>query len=306
MWTAQGFGKLIKEMTWHLDMPLNHPNTIGIYLLSKMASDMGIKVLLSGEGADELFGGYRRYTRFLWSKTNSALAKEEDKRNGVHRLWKKEDERFLSSAAFCDIKDMHMMCPVFDEERAMQRRKELYYDTPGENSSMQKYLNYEMKSYLVSLLERQDKMSMAASIENRVPFLDHVFVEKIKKQQTEYYIAPDREGSTRCTKMPIKRISERIYGEEFTYRPKSGFSIPLNDFLTEEAFVRDMKEEYLPFLQTMDRFRGIDERMRKLDQMTAFEIEKGLWQVLSFAIFGKIFLGNKEAVLSLGKYEGRS
>lgn len=296
-WTKAGFGNLIKKMTWHLDMPLNHPNTLGIYLLSQMARNNGIKVLLSGEGADELFGGYRRYVRFLWSKTNSLLAQEEDKRNGIHRRWRKEYEGFLASSSFCDISDMQKLCPGFDAERAMRRRVRLYEETPGEDCSMQKYLNYDMQSYLVSLLERQDKMSMAASVENRVPFLDHKFVEKVRMQKCGYYISPDKEGSILCSKKPIKRIAEKIFGKEFTYRPKSGFTIPLNDFLSETDFCDAIKTEYLPFLKDINKFDGIEERVMRLGEMTPWEVEKGVWQILSFAIWGSMFLGDKNKVV---------
>ena len=75
--------------------------------------------------------------------------------------------------------------------------------------------------------------------------------------------------------------------------------IPLSDFLSEISFIDALKYEYIPLFSDMNKFKGIEEKVKRLGEMSPWEIEKEFWQIIAFAIWGSIFLGDKEKVLGL-------
>jgi asparagine synthase (glutamine-hydrolysing) len=106
---------------------------------------------------------------------------------------------------------------------------EIPYDIISKLPFYKQLLIMDHKTYLFSLLERQDRASMGASIESRLPFLDKDLVE------TTVNLDEDCFFDSKQNKKVLKKICERIYGKRFTYRPKKGFPLPLQDWLDENA-----------------------------------------------------------------------
>ncbi|MBE0654227.1 MAG: asparagine synthase (glutamine-hydrolyzing), partial [Bacteroidales bacterium] len=167
----------IEKATWHLEAPLNHQNTIGIYYLSQMAKEY-VTVLLSGEGADEVFGGYERFRELKYPFRADMLLHQirmNFKSPSAMINYSDEAYRAVTATAFM-IPDIAVMLKRdCNYVGAIGIRKDLYHSLSG--AQFDKQVKYEMLSYLPDLLIRQDKMSMAHSIENRVPFLDNEVVE---------------------------------------------------------------------------------------------------------------------------------
>lgn len=296
---SENFVELFEKSTWHLDTPLNHPNSLGIYWLCKHARPH-VKVLLTGEGADELFGGYPRYGRSIWSVEYADLARQEDCERGITRYWQEDPvSKFIASAAIPTVLDFERLLPSLSIEQAMNRRRRIYRATPGEDGTVQACLNYELKTYLVDILNRQDKMSMAASMETRVPFLDYHLVEFVRRQDPHTYLRAVRNPTIRDSKIPLKELAAQKFGESFAYRQKKGFPMPLHDIFYSKEFTQLAEEDLLPRLQTCGILQVHELQLlwKHRRYLTTSYLNGLLWTALAFSEWSKIFLGEKRHVI---------
>jgi asparagine synthase (glutamine-hydrolysing) len=232
--------EMFEDATWHHDLPLNHPNSLGILRLSGLARSY-VTVLLSGEGADEVFGGYQRFAtaarliqlgRYpggtaIWRRLRPRLAPFRD-----------HDGMLIGLSAFGDPEQVSRLYPAFSMPKALETRRALW-ESASESDPLERLITYEQRTFLVDALMRQDRMSMARSIENRVPFLDHRVVEFAKTLPTRLKIDSGAAltGWTRLgTKVILKRLAARRFGSALAYRAKSGFGLPLQEWFASGAF----------------------------------------------------------------------
>lgn len=209
----------IIDVVWHFDSVLSHTPAVGMLQISECAHDNGIKVLLSGEGADEIFGGYKCFKKLAFSQ---AVPSKDDIVNAIVFRDGKEDAQFL-----------HKILPTIEPERYYQMRIDYLNSFTG--SVFDRQIKYEMSTHLIELLSRQDKMSMAHSVENRVPYLDNEMV-KLAWDIPERFLL---DHSSQEGKFILKDIASDIFGKEFAFRSKVGFFIPGNMFLCSDMnFVR--------------------------------------------------------------------
>ena len=253
------FGHLMNFM----DDPIGDFSIFPTYLVSRLARRQ-VKVALSGDGGDELFGGYETYVAQLmarrWSLIPGAL------RNGiVHPLirslkprpekkgWVNMARRFVEGLdhdselgharwrlfAGADMlerlmtPDARQQCttPIGEHIVGLKRRA-------GRRDELDTGLYIDMKSYLSdNILVKVDRMSMACSLEARVPYLDHELVEMA------FDIPHAHKVSGRDTKVLLKRVAARHVPGDCVYRPKQGFSIPIKNWLGTEF--RPLMEELL-------------------------------------------------------------
>ena len=228
------FAELLPRMVWHNDEPLNFANSVHIYALSRLSRDR-VKVVLTGEGADELFGGYPRYliptmtARF--QRLPSALRRLV---RIAARLSPERRIRKLAASLDAPLGDALLFnsgrhAPaaarqIWDIWHEPNYRTQLYARLDKNSSALQCASLIDQHTYLVSILYRQDKMSMAASIESRVPLLDYRLVEFANA-------LPDRFKQSRLkTKVIWKRLAERYLPREVVHRRKSGFGVPLRSW----------------------------------------------------------------------------
>lgn len=300
---VEDFDQEFEMATWFLDVPLNHPNSIGIYNMCRMAKKKGVKVLLTGEGADEVFGGYRRYASFLTAEKYKLLSEIVSRVRGTKLSNSKSyEERFISTGAFVKEKDLIKLIPGSSWEKAISTRKGLYAESNDGRDRFAKALNYELKTYLVDILNRQDKMSMGASLETRVPFLNYQLIEEVRSQKTANLVRGSiidkkRYSHMKYTKIPLKNISEKLFGSDFTYRKKQGFSYPLRKIYLGKKYQTHVETTLLPELKKCD-FINKEEIYRlwnNRDSISSDELEV-LWVILSFAQWMYIFMGPKERV----------
>ncbi|MCK5766477.1 MAG: asparagine synthase (glutamine-hydrolyzing), partial [Bacteroidales bacterium] len=243
----------IEKATWHFEAPVNHPNTIGIYLLSQRAKEY-VTVLLSGEGADEVFGGYKWYYNIMYPFTSRRFLSEiKNNYAAPLSLIKYLDPvyRTISATAYMKIDLAKQLYNDFDNEKAFYGREHLYKSLNG--SRFDRQVKYEMQTYLPDLLIRQDKMSMAHSIENRVPFLDNEVVEKSFNIPEKYLLQRKSKEGYNTEKYLLKKMTAGIFGNDFAFRDKMGFGIPLKQFFTNRYFSEYLLDVILPGI----RERGI-------------------------------------------------
>jgi asparagine synthase (glutamine-hydrolysing) len=183
--------------------PLSVPNEVLIYIMTKKARELGYKVILSGEGADELFWGYDRI--FKWAKEQKELTVEG----------------FDSMYCYGSVKDNEVV------DYALSTQKS---GTP-----LQKIAHYFQLTHLHGLLRRVDNSTMLCSVEARVPFVDHRLVEYMNGQSFEYKMG-------NSFKEPLKRIFKNIVPHEIIERPKMGFPVPLDKVFETETLAQGWDE----------------------------------------------------------------
>lgn len=233
------FTDYLPEMITLNDEPLNFSNSIHIYAISKLAKDY-VTVVLTGEGADELFLGYPRYQiprlisylgryRRLFTPllaAGSGFIKD-------HRLDKLSSylnmdpvEILLLNAASSNPSQVNSLLNK-EITKSLVYRKQVVKEMDARHDILARLSVQDQKTYLISILNRQDKMSMGASIEARVPFLDYRVVEFANE------IASSSKIKRFNTKLIVKKVAEDYLPQEVIYRRKSGFGVPMAKWFRE-------------------------------------------------------------------------
>lgn len=231
--TAEDFQNDWADLSWHRDGPLSEPADVALNHLAKLARER-VKVVLSGEGSDELFGGYPKYryarqTRWLGGRATSGLFRvlERSLPAGKSRL--RIAVRALSEPSHPE-RMRAWFAPFSGAERhrllgGPPTRTVLDPYLRGHGDALQQMLYADMFTWLSdNLLERGDRMSMAASLETRPPFLDYRLVELAYSLPSRYKV---RRGTT---KWILKQVALQHLPAEVVNRPKIGFKVPLSDW----------------------------------------------------------------------------
>jgi len=261
--TAEMMIKELEEMVFQLDEPLADLAPLNVKFISRAARDHGIKVLLSGAGGDDIFTGYRRHLALILDSylnifPNKALRLIEklssnlQSRNPLMRRLSKfsngisleGDERIINYFAWTSRKDLLNLFSSdalsalhnFDPSLPMQQ----YLDEFPSEDNLDRMLALEQRFFLTDHnLLYTDKMSMSEGVEVRVPLLDNelqVFSRRIPNKWKQR----GKEG-----KWIFKKVMEKYLPKEIIYRPKTGFGVPLRDWLKGELkeYVRDSLSE---------------------------------------------------------------
>ncbi len=288
--SAESYFELLDEAVWHFEQPINHPNTIGIKLLSREAKKH-VTVLLSGEGADEALAGYSRFlptAQKLFSITNlKKLIKNRNQFGSYLALVLSSDKRYILQTAYGGVAAATQLYSNFSPTAAIQSRLSLWESIIDKAGLKRR--KYELLSYLPDLLIRQDKMSMAHSIENRVPFLDNEMV--VASLNTPESLLVKKHKNRWEGKWLLKEICTEAFSESFAYRSKMGFGIPLKLFFTSSAFKSRWEQELLPGIKTRGLFNSapLEKNMRHPEQMNAEQLD-ALWLMVVFELWAKQYL----------------
>lgn len=303
---AATYADSLPRLIWYHDDPLYHPSSVLIYHVSRLARQH-VTVVLTGEGADELFGGYPRFlipraigkVRWIPKGVRRIVAAGLEHLPG-HRGRKLAQtlplslkEAVLFNAAYTPPARVTALLRNPWPEDALAHRLSFLRDLEaGGDRSVERAMLLDLKVYIPSLLHRQDKMSMAASIESRVPFLDHRLVEwagrvplslKIRGVQNKYI---------------VKKLGEKYLPHEAIYRQKSGFGVPVAEWLRNpEGLGR-----FLPLLEGGKAEIGHLFREEKLAEYVR-EHREGkrnhaelLWSLLNLELWHRIFVSGNMAV----------
>ncbi len=253
MFSEATFMRALDAASWQMDQPISHPNSLGLWLLAQRSRDT-VTVLLSGEGADEVFGGYPRFY-YAHIRPMMAPARHLGWVPGVGERWSRHFsgeavETFIRGSQFQSDARLQKLRPEGNLRPAIEKRRALFGEGAGDHLS--NCLKYEMQTYLVDLLVRQDKMTMAHGMENRVPFLDREVVEFARSLPAEHLVGqslPIGSANMKGTKVVVKDLARRTFDDDFVYRSKSGFSLPLAQYFRCAPFVELMEDRLLPGMQ---------------------------------------------------------
>ena len=247
----QDFFGALPKLVWHEDEPIAHPSSVPLYFVSALARQH-VTVVLTGEGSDELLAGYGKYPRvsFNWragtvyERMMPAVMRESIAHGVVPRLPgrlaryakrsflamdRTPESMFFDNFASIRLADQHrLLAPALraSATRAAAYASSLhYFNTPNRTSTLLDRLLYaDIKTYLVELLMKQDQMSMATSIESRVPFLDHKLVEFAAQLPDAWKL----NGWT--TKRILRESMKGVLPESILNRPKMGFPVPFTSW----------------------------------------------------------------------------
>jgi asparagine synthase (glutamine-hydrolysing) len=268
--TPEQFFAELPKLIWHEDEPLGFDSCIPLYFVSQLAQKH-VKVVLTGEGSDEIMAGYGRYAKAVslldYGEKYESLTPNfvrEIIKSGVstlpNSLNKKLKRTFLSREA--NIENLYFdnfaIFPkamqkrlLSDETKARIAEQNPYFylhkwlaKTDAEEL-LDKLLYADTKTYLHELLMKQDQMSMAASIESRVPFLDHKLVEFTAQMSVNMKLRG------RETKWILREAMKGILPDEILNRPKMGFPVPLGSWLRNEF--KQYVNEYILSERTLSR-----------------------------------------------------
>lgn len=233
--TAQDFRANLARAVYHGDVPLSHPNSVAFLVISEFARQHGVKVLLSGEAADELFGGYvQRHRR-------------ERQILRLQRLLARLPDRIRRAIGFAGYAVEGVPITRFSEYQGLLPHALAFLDRFGrEDLRLRSVAAYDfvadpleravlgamladLSNFLAPLLRRLDRMSMAASVECRVPFLDQRLVHHVVNTPLAYRL----KGAT--DKWGLKQIALRHLPSELVHRKKVGFPLPVADYLAPLA-----------------------------------------------------------------------
>jgi asparagine synthase (glutamine-hydrolysing) len=247
------FGALPK-LIWHEDEPIVWPSSVSLFFVARLARER-VKVVLTGEGSDVTLAGYSRYAFTLKNMAfdrvyrglvpNGVRRQIRDaiagspwinagaRRKLSHTFLGLDGESWISFyfdnffSAFNQKDQLQLLTEGFIEQvnAGSAYRNVLRYWEQSSGELLQRLLYTDIKTYLVELLMKQDNMSMAASIESRVPFLDHVLVEWAMQVPAGIQI----NGS--AGKRILKKAMEDLLPHSIIYRPKLGFPTPWSGWL---------------------------------------------------------------------------
>jgi len=294
---------LLPKMTYHLDEPIGDPAAINTFLICSAAREAGVKVMLSGMGADELFAGYRKH---LANKLALGYQRIPGAVRGpVHSLVDRLPvasarrgyrsvrfaKRFLSFADLPEETAFRRSYTMYDRSElaalvspdlsgAVDEVLEEHADTYHDNT-LSDFVNRmclaDSRMFLPGLnLAYTDRSSMAASTEVRVPFVD---VEVVK---AAFAIPGNRKIVRRQGKVALKKAAEQLLPSEIVYRPKGLFSAPLRAWMSRDLapLVREVIEDGLLVRNGFLR-RDALRRLAEEDASGQQDRSKHLWHVLT-------------------------
>lgn len=293
--TANDFMDNWANLSWHRDGPLSEPADVAIFKLAELARGY-VKVVLSGEGSDELFAGYPKYlyagaTRWLGAVPSGYPAGVIERSLPASKSRMRIAVRALGESSYDErLRAWFAPFTMAERERLLGRRH--HRGAPaaysrGRGDSLRRMLYADTCVWLAdNLLERGDRMSMAASLETRPPFLDYRLVELA-------FDLPSRmKTRNRTTKWIVKEVARRYLPDEIVDRQKVGFKVPLDRWfrhgLREMAF--DLLSGPSSFVAGIMDKSAVTELLERHASGERDE-ESRIWTLLSLEVWHRELVG---------------
>jgi len=322
--SPEQFFEALPNLIWHEDEPLAHPSSVALYFVSELAS-RHVKVVLTGEGSDELMAGYARYRKTIlnlaWGERYHRmvpsgirdLVRDQIAGMSASKLRAKLRRTFLNLAP--DIESIYFdnfaVFPRSDQDQLLTSEtidriggidpyagiRRVLSDTDAQ-SLLDRLLYADIKTYLHELLMKQDQMSMAASVESRVPFLDHKLVEFTSG-------LPERLKLHRwTTKYVLRQSMKSVLPEQVLRRPKMGFPVPIGAWF--RGPYAHVLEEYLLSSRSLDRGLFNAQFVRTLvnqHQRGEANHDERLWALVNLEMWLRRFIDGEHVSTGLERVE---
>ena len=287
-----------EDIQYHMDEPQSNPSSVPLYFLAKLAKEH-VTVVLSGEGADEIYAGYEWYDETPMMRKYKKLPKplRIAAASAARKLpyFKGHDFIIKGSSRPEDYFIGHAL--VFPEKEALSVLNDKYRDAPSvKEITAPIYERVKGKSELVKkqyldlnlwlpgdILLKADKMSMASSLELRVPFLDKVVMKQAQEIPSRFKI------NEKNTKYVLREASHKTLPDEWANRTKKGFPVPIKYWLREDKYYNIVKEYFMSDFAA--EFFRRDAIMKLLDDHKngKAQNQRKIWTVFTFLVWYKKF-----------------
>lgn len=286
----------IPHIQYQMDEPLADPSAIALYFVSQTAAKH-VKVSMSGEGADEFFGGYNIYRepfalapakkvpkpiRKALAKAVSVIPFSFKGKNYIIRASKDVEERFIGNAFMYGIKEREKILKHPSGRYDFKQLTKPFYDKVADLDDVTKMQYIDMHFWLIGdILLKADKMSMAHSLEVRVPFLDKKVFEVARKIPTKYKV------NNQNTKFAMRQAAHKYLPDMVAEKKKLGFPVPTRIWLREDAYYNIVKEAFLS--DAAKKYFHEKELLRRLDRHKAGKEDNSrkIWTVYMFLVWYK-------------------
>jgi asparagine synthase (glutamine-hydrolysing) len=319
---------LLPKLIWHMDEPVADPAIIAAYLVCKEASK-NVSVLLSGVGGDEVFGGYRKHRTQHWARLyrripslarhhliEPAILSIPAMRNTFAKDYVRLAQKAARSWSLSPVDGFMMDCTYLTElQKAVLYTEEFYNHTNGldpwnqhrshfQEVSHADFLNQalyvDIKSFMASLnLKYNDKMSMASSVEVRVPFLERHLVEFVVQNVPPHLKV---NGMLKPKgKYILRKAVKDILPAEVLQQPKAGFGMPIDHWLAND--LRDMTGDLLSDKVVRDRGYFRPQTVRKLleeHRSGRHDWSMQIWQLLTLELWHRSFVDSTAHLGAVG------
>ena len=296
--TSEEFWDAVPTVQYHMDQPLADPSCIALYFVSRLASEY-VKVVLSGEGADELFGGYTCYNdprvfkmyqkivpHFLRRAIRAICRKLPDikGRDYLIRACDPLEERYIGNAFMYDLREKRAILKDPSIATAPQTHAKKYYYRCRKQDDVTKMQYLDMNMWMVGdILLKADRMSMANSLELRVPFLDKEVFKVASSLPTELRV------NKQNTKYAMRKAAVRHLPEATAEKEKLGFPVPTRVWLRDEKYYNVVKRKFEG--KTAQKFFNTEALVRWLDEHFSGKEDNSrrVWKVYVFLVWYDIY-----------------
>ena len=311
--TPEEYWGSLEKIQYHMDEPLADPSAVALYFVCNIASEK-LKVVLSGEGADEIFGGYNVYSdpdgtiydrlpKALRRGIGKAAAKLPAKRgvNFFVRKGKSVEERFIGNAYMFTPEQRKELLAVTTNAADPTEITEPYYAKVRDKDDVTKMQYLDLHMWMAGdILLKADKMSMANSLELRVPFLDKEVMGLAEKIPTKYRVTHDKgtDETKYITKYAMRLAAKKDTPEETAKtaaKKKLGFPVPIRVWLKEDKYYDTVRAAFES--ESAAKFFNKEPMIKLLDDHREGKADNSrkIWTIYSFLIWYHVYFENNGA-----------
>lgn len=286
------------SIQYYMDEPLADPSAVALYFVANTASKH-VKVALSGEGADEIFGGYNIYHEpysvswyykvpYFIRRFIGMMAYPFRNHTGFNflvRRSKKLEDRYVGNAFIFEPRDANKILSYKDKHDFRELTKP-YYDKVVGNDEVAKMQYIDFNFWLIGdILLKADKMSMANSLEVRVPFLDRQLISNVISIPAKYKIVGNE------TKYAFREVCKETLDTKWASKKKLGFPVPIREWIKED----DIYEKIYQMFSEATEFFKVDKIIKLLDEHKNGKRDNSrkIWTIYSFLVWYQEYFVNR-------------
>lgn len=290
----------LSKIQYHMDEPLADPAAVALFFVCQIASEK-VKAVLSGEGADEIFGGYNIYHNPAdmasyfkiprpIRKAVGAVAEKLPHKHGINYLIrgsKDLDERFIGNAYIFSEKERKDILSIKTNAPDAMAITKPFYDKVRDQDQVTQMQYIDLHLWMTGdILLKADKMSMAHSLELRVPFLDRKVMEL-----AEQIPVKDRVTETE-TKYAMRLAALQACPPQTAKKKKLGFPVPIRVWLKEDKYYNIVKDKFTS--PQSAQFFHTDKLVQLLDDHRAgkYDYSRKIWTVFSFLVWYDVYFSD--------------
>lgn len=290
------------KIQYHMDEPLADPAAVALFFVCKLAAEK-VKVVLSGEGADEIFGGYNIYHNpddmASYEKIPKPIRRAVGKaashlphKHGVNFLIRGGQdlqERFIGNAYMFTPKERKELLKINTSAPDPQAITKPFYDKCADNDPVTQMQYLDLHLWMTGdILLKADKMSMAHSLELRVPFLDKKVMTLAERIPKRYRVTSEK------TKYAMRLAALKACPPQTANKKKLGFPVPIRVWLKEDEYYNVVKDKFLS--ADSQKFFNTDKLVELLDEHRAghYDYSRKIWTVYTFLVWYDVYFNQEK------------